>query len=67
MVISTIIQIVVSVATFVISIGSSMFIAGARWGRINEDITSIDRRLAKIEAMFTLTLKDGGKLWRKVG
>jgi hypothetical protein len=31
-----------------------------RWGRVNEEIVTIDKRLARIEGMFTLQLKDGG-------
>lgn len=52
-------QIIISGVTFFASIGGAMFIAGMRWGKVGEEITSIDRRLAKIEGMFTLTFKDG--------
>lgn len=51
-------EVVIGIATIFISVGTSIFVAGMRWGRIIEEITSIDRRLAKIEGMFTLTLKD---------
>lgn len=53
-----IIELTIGFVTIVGSIVSSAFIAGMRWGRVNENVISIDRRLAKIEGMFTLTLKD---------
>jgi hypothetical protein len=53
-----VIELVIALVTIVGSITSSAFIAGMRWGRVNESVTSIDRRLAKIEGMFTLSLKD---------
>lgn len=55
---ATAIEIIIGVCTVFISVGTSSFVGGMRWGRINEEITSIDRRLAKIEGMFTLTFKD---------
>lgn len=51
-------QVILGAATFLCSIGGSMFVAGVKWARINDDIRSIDRRLAAIEGMFTLTWKD---------
>jgi hypothetical protein len=54
-------QIIISSATFVCSMGSAMFIAGMKWGRVNTQVDSINQRLAKIEGMFTLTLKDGDR------
>ena len=54
---STDLEIVVAVVTFISSVGTSMFIAGTRWGRVEMDIKNINDRLAKIEGMFTLTLK----------
>ena len=55
---STDIEIATAVLTFVSSVGASMFVAGSRWGRIEQDVKSINDRLAKIEGMFTLRLKD---------
>jgi len=51
-------QVIIGFVTIAASVTSSAFIAGMRWGRVREEITSIDRRLAKIEGMFTLTFKD---------
>jgi hypothetical protein len=51
------IEILIGVATFMISTGASMFIAGARWGTMNTEVRAINDRLAKIEGMFTLRLK----------
>lgn len=45
------------IATFVISAGSSMFIAGTRWGEIRSDVSTIKERMARIEGMFTLKLR----------
>jgi hypothetical protein len=52
------VQILVSAVTFIMSIAGSMFIAGNRWGRIESKIEIMADRLAKIEGMFTLRLKD---------
>jgi len=52
-----IIQIAVSAITFTVSVGMSMFIAGTRWGRVENRIENMSDRLARIEGMFTLTLK----------
>lgn len=35
-----------------------MFIAGSRWGEVRADMRLMADRLAKIEGMFTLKLKD---------
>lgn len=51
-------EILIAVVTFISSVGTSMFVAGSRWGRIEQDVKSINDRLAKIEGMFTLRLKD---------
>lgn len=53
-------QIIISGVTFFASMGGAMFVAGMRWGRIGEEIRSIDRRLANIEGMFTMVPKDMG-------
>jgi len=37
-----------------------MFIAGMRWGQVTGDIRAISDRLAKIEGMFTLQLRQDG-------
>lgn len=51
-------QVIIGACTVVISVGCSMFIAGTRWGTMNGQIRAINERLAKIEGMFTLRLKD---------
>jgi hypothetical protein len=66
------VEVIVAVCTFIASVGSAAFISGTRWGRIEttlsdiekdrvrqSDIKGISERLAKIEGMFTLRLKDG--------
>lgn len=51
-------EIIIAIATFVCSVGASMFVAGTRWGQINTEMRTMNDRLAKIEGMFTLTPKD---------
>jgi len=46
-----------SVVSFIASLGAAMFVAGSRWGRVEADIKLMSDRLAKIEGMFTLKLK----------
>jgi hypothetical protein len=52
------VDILIAVATFIASVGSSMFIAGQRWGEVRTEMRYTNDRLAKIEGMFTLTPKD---------
>jgi hypothetical protein len=54
----TTLSLVIAGIGVVVSICSSMFVAGSRWGRIEGDMRSISDRLAKIEGMFTLQLRD---------
>jgi len=54
------VEILISAATFIASIGASMFIAGQRWGEVRSEMRYMNDRLAKIEGMFTLTPKDMG-------
>lgn len=55
---TTAISIVISLVGMVVSICGSMFVAGSRWGRVEGDMRSMSDRLAKIEGMFTLRLRD---------
>lgn len=57
---SEVISIIISVSTFLASIGGAAFVTGIRWGKISTEIITMNQRLAKIEGMFTLTLRDGG-------
>lgn len=50
-------EILIASAGFILSICCSMFVAGSRWGRIEGDMRSMSDRLAKIEGMFTLKLR----------
>jgi len=69
---ATVIQVVIGVITFVLSVSVSMFVSGTRWGRVEaimndlqrdrvrqSDVTGLRDRLSRIEGMFTLTLRDG--------
>ena len=64
------VEIVISIVTIVVSVCTSMFVSGTRWGRVEttltdlekdrvrqSDITGLRDRLSRIEGMFTLTLK----------
>ena len=51
-------EIVISAVGVIVSICCSMFVAGSRWGRVEGDMRSMSDRLAKIEGMFTLKLRD---------
>lgn len=51
-------MIVTEAATFIFSVGSSMFIAGVKWGKVTQQLEHMTERLAKIEGMFVLRLKD---------
>ena len=53
-------EVVIGVCTVVASLAGSAFVAGTRWGRVESDIKDMNQRLAKIEGMFTLRLKDHG-------
>lgn len=67
---TTAVEALIAVVTFIASVGTSAFISGARWGRVQTtladlekdrvrqgDITSLASRLGRIEGMFTLTLR----------
>lgn len=51
-------SILIAAVGVVVSICCSMFVAGSRWGRIEGDMRSMSDRLAKIEGMFTLKLRE---------
>lgn len=68
------ISLIISVATLLLSAATSAFIAGSRWGRVNgkldglehgqrdratkADLHALTERLARIEGMFELRIKD---------
>jgi hypothetical protein len=54
----TSVDLIIGIVTFVLSVGTSMFIAGSRYGEMRSDMRMIADRLAKIEGMFTLKLRD---------
>jgi len=53
----TAVSVLISVATFVMSMGCSAFIAGVGWGSIRKEMANMNQRMARIEGMFTLRLK----------
>lgn len=54
----TTVTIISEIVTFILSIAVSAFIGGVRFGQIQGDVKSINERLARIEGMFTLRLRD---------
>ena len=53
-----VLQTVIAAGGVIASITVSAFISGTRWGAIQQDVRGMADRLAKIEGMFTLRLKD---------
>jgi hypothetical protein len=51
-------MVLIGIITFITSVSASMFVAGSRWGEVRTDMRVMADRLAKIEGMFTLKLKD---------
>ena len=52
------VTILVSVCSFIASVGASAFIAGIGWGKVQGDIKSLNEKISRIEGMFTLRLRD---------
>lgn len=65
-----VITLIISITGFIMSVATSMFVSGTRWGRVEtslrdlqtdrvrqSDITGLRDRLSRMEGMFTLTLK----------
>lgn len=52
-------EVIVALAGVIVSMLCSAFVAGISVGQMKSDMRSIADRLAKIEGMFTLRLKDG--------
>ena len=74
MISDTAVMVIIGVVTFVLSVATSTFVSGTRWGRVEttlhdlqedrvrqSDITGLRDRLSRIEGMFTLTLRDGDR------
>ena len=53
-----IVQMAISLGGVITSIVMSAFISGTRWGAMQQDMRQMADRLAKIEGMFTLRLRD---------
>lgn len=64
-------NIIIGIITIVISVSTSMFVSGSRWGRVESklsdletdrvrqsDMNGIRDRLSRIEGMFTLTIRE---------
>jgi hypothetical protein len=52
------ITVLISACSFIASVGASAFIAGIGWGKVQGDIKSLNEKVARIEGMFTLRLRD---------
>jgi hypothetical protein len=53
-----VIQTVIAAGGVVASVTVSAFVSGTRWGQMQGDMRLMADRLAKIEGMFTLRLRD---------
>jgi hypothetical protein len=51
------ITILISICTFIASLGASAFVAGIGWGKVQGDIKNLNEKVSRIEGMFTLTIK----------
>jgi ABC-type dipeptide/oligopeptide/nickel transport system permease subunit len=51
------ISVVISLAGVILSMTITVFLSGMRWGRMETKIDEFTTRLARIEGMFTLTLR----------
>ena len=51
-------QTIIAGGGVLVSVVVSAFMSGSRWGRVETDMRVMADRLAKIEGMFTLRLKD---------
>lgn len=71
MISDTTLTVIIAVFGVILSVSTSMFVSGTRWGRVEaslrdlqqdrvrqSDITGLRDRLSRIEGMFTLTIKD---------
>jgi len=54
-------ELIIGGVTIVVSVITSAFISGMHWGEIRADVKMMSDRLAKIEGMFTLRLRDNNK------
>lgn len=54
-----VLQTLIAAGSVVASVTVSAFISGTRWGAMQGDLRQMADRLAKIEGMFTLRLRDG--------
>ncbi len=52
-----VLQVVIAAGGVIASVVVSAFVSGTRWGRVESDMRTMADRLAKIEGMFTLRLK----------
>jgi hypothetical protein len=52
------ISICIALVGVVVSVVTATFAAGSKWGTMNATMTTISERLARIEGMFELKLKD---------
>lgn len=66
---------IIAVAGFIVSLGSSVFVAGVRWGSVKarldmlenamknsatkEQLSGVKEDVAEIKGMFRMTLRDG--------
>lgn len=52
------IEVIIGVITFIVSVATSAFIGGIKWGRVQSDVDHMKTDLAEIKGMFSLKLKE---------
>lgn len=55
------ISMAIGVTGFVVSVLTSIFIVGARWASLKNDVNHIKIQLAEIRGMFVLRIRDDTK------
>lgn len=61
MISQTTLTVLICVASFILSVSTALWLGGMRWGEMRSDLRTMADRLAKIEGMFTMRLKDDNK------
>lgn len=60
----TAMTIVIATVGVLLSVLSSSFLSGMRWGEVRSEMRYMNDRLAKIEGMFTLTPKEQERMMK---
>lgn len=53
-----VVSVLIGIGTFILTLSTTLFVVGTKWGETKTTLTSISERLARIEGMFEMKLKD---------